>query len=72
MLKLLDVVAVLEDVPEEKLERGDVGTVVEIFPSNETRDTGLMIEFSVENGAAYAIPVLQEKQIMRLRYKIAA
>ena len=30
-LKLLDVVALLEDVPRDGLKRGRVGTVVEVF-----------------------------------------
>ena len=31
-IQLLDVVALLEDVSEEGLHRGEVGTVVEVFP----------------------------------------
>lgn len=30
-IKLLDVVALLEDAPSEGLRRGEVGTVVEVF-----------------------------------------
>ena len=30
-IKLLDTVALLEDLPERKLKRGEVGTVVEIL-----------------------------------------
>lgn len=34
-IKLLDVVALTEDIPEHNLKRGDIGTVVEILSDGE-------------------------------------
>ena len=34
-IKLLDVVALTEDIPEHNLKRGDVGTVVEVLSNGE-------------------------------------
>ena len=36
--QLLDVVALVEDLPEQKLVRGQVGTVVELFDSEHFED----------------------------------
>src|SRR3954471_24376436 len=47
---LLDVVALLQDVPEKGLARGQVGTVVE----NLGEDAAL-VEFSDDEGRAFAI-----------------
>lgn len=72
MVELYDVVALLEDIPEDKLERGDVGTVVEIFPATDKRPKGFMVEFSDDEGVTYALPILRENQFIRLRYRKAA
>ena len=45
-IKLLDVVALTQDVPEHNLKRGEVGTVVEILSNGEAFE----IEFSDANG----------------------
>ena len=45
-IKLLDVVALTQDVPEHNLKRGEVGTVVEILSDSEAFE----IEFSNTNG----------------------
>jgi len=45
-IKLLDVVALTQDVPEHKLKRGEVGTVVEILANGEAFE----VEFSDDNG----------------------
>ena len=45
-IKLLDVVALTEDVPEHNLKRGDIGTVVEILSNSEAFE----VEFSDANG----------------------
>ena len=41
-IKLLDVVALTQDVPEHDLKRGDIGTVVEILSNGEAYE----VEFS--------------------------
>ena len=48
-IKLLDVVALTQDVPEHNLKRGEVGTVVEILSNGEAFE----IEFSDDNGQMY-------------------
>ena len=45
-IKLLDVVALTQDVPEHNLKRGEVGTVVEILANGEAYE----VEFSNDNG----------------------
>ena len=48
-IKLLDVVALTEDVPKHNLKRGEVGTVVEILSNGEAYE----VEFSDDNGQMY-------------------
>ena len=48
-IKLLDVVALTQDVPEHNLKRGEVGTVVEILANGEA----FGVEFSDDNGQMY-------------------
>lgn len=49
-LRLLDVVALLDNVPEARLSRGEVGTVVQALQP-ET----LLVEFSDDDGRPYAV-----------------
>lgn len=53
MIRLLDVVALLEDIPERGLRRGQVGTVVE-----ELAPGIFEVEFSDDAGQAYAMLAL--------------
>jgi len=71
-IKLLDVVAVLEDVPAEGLKRGEVGTVVEVFADRPGQPGALLVEFSDRTGAAYAFADLRADQLMKLHYRDAA
>ncbi|SKB11677.1 conserved hypothetical protein [Planktothrix sp. PCC 11201] len=60
-MKLLDVVALLENLPELELYRGQVGTIVEEY------EPGVFeVEFSDDTGRAYAIETLSEHQLMVL------
>jgi hypothetical protein len=47
--QLLDVVALLRDLPDESLVRGQVGTVVELL------DGAYEVEFSDDEGKTYAM-----------------
>ncbi len=60
-LKLLDVVALLEDVPELKLHRGEVGTIVEEF-----EDGSVEVEFADKRGVAYAFADLPKSKLLAL------
>ena len=63
-IKLLDVVALTEDLPNRKLRRGQVGTVVELL------DSGVFeVEFTDNDGRAYASLSLKENQLLVLYYQ---
>lgn len=60
-IKLLDTVALLENISARKLRAGEVGTVVEIL------DVGVFeVEFCDEEGQTYAQFALRADQIMPL------
>ncbi len=60
---VLDVVALLADRPKDRLARGQVGTVVELLKS----DT-VLVEFSDDNGKAYAIVPCAASDLIVLHY----
>lgn len=63
-MKLLDTVALLEDMPALKLYRGQVGTIVEEY------EPGVFeVEFCDFKGRAYALETLQASQLMLLQYE---
>jgi hypothetical protein len=61
-IKLLDTVALTEDVPERSLQRGEVGTVVEILAPDVFE-----VEFSDEGGQTYAEFALRSDQLVATR-----
>lgn len=63
---LLDVVALTEDLPERGLARGQVGTIVE-----ELAPDVFEIEFSDNQGRAYAMAAVKADQLMPLHYEPA-
>ena len=63
--KLLDVVALTNDLPEFNLRRGQVGTVVEILAGG----TAFEVEFSDRDGRTYESVGLRPDQIMTLYYE---
>jgi hypothetical protein len=60
-MNLYDVVALLEDLPDEGLKRGQVGTLVE-----EWEPGVYEVEFADPNGVAYAMVALRAEQVMTL------
>ena len=60
---LLDVVALLTDLPAHGLARGQVGTIVELL-DEET----VLVEFSDEQGRAYAITPCLRSELLVLHY----
>ncbi|MBK9215477.1 MAG: DUF4926 domain-containing protein [Chloracidobacterium sp.] len=60
-MELLDTVALLEDMPERDLDRGEVGTVVELLAPDVFE-----VEFSDDDGETYAQFALQSNQIIAL------
>jgi hypothetical protein len=63
-IKLLDVVALIEDLPAESLPRGSVGTVVEKW-----EDGVFEIEFSDDSGVAYAFAAVPAAKLMKLYFR---
>ena len=62
-IKLLDVVALLEDLPEPGLYRGQVGTVVDEYDAEFVE-----VEFSDLQGRTYALEALSKSQLMILHH----
>jgi Domain of unknown function (DUF4926) len=60
-IKLLDTVALLEDLLERKLKRGEVGTVVEILAPDVYE-----VEFCDDEGQTYAELALRGDQLIAL------
>lgn len=61
-MKLNHTVALLKDLPEKKLCRGDVGTVV-----LEISDTKVEVEFVDKKGRTSALAVLNKDDLIALR-----
>ena len=63
-IKVLDVVALTENLQSEGLRRGEVGTVVEKW------DDGVFeIEFSDDTGEAYAFAAVPAEKLMKLYFR---
>ncbi len=63
-IEMLSVVALLEDLPEHGLVRGQVGTVVEHLAPGVYE-----VEFCDDNGRTYAMASLKAEQLMRLHHE---
>jgi hypothetical protein len=66
-IKLLDVVALMVDLPECNLWQGQVGTVVEILAGGQAFE----VEFSDRAGRTYESLGLRPDQVMVLRFEPA-
>jgi hypothetical protein len=60
---VLDAVALLTDIPAQQLARGQVGTIVELLD-----DETSLVEFSDEQGRAYAIAPCPRAELLPLHY----
>ena len=60
-IRLLDTVALVDDLPERKLKRGEVGTVVEILAPDVFE-----VEFCDDDGRTYAELALRNDQLIVL------
>jgi hypothetical protein len=63
-VRLLDVVALTEDLSERKLGRGQVGTVVEVLAPDVFE-----VEFSDNDGRTYAQLAVKEEKLLVLHYE---
>nr|VFJ48010.1 MAG: protein of unknown function (DUF4926) [Candidatus Kentron sp. DK] len=64
-LELFDIVALTDNLPEQGLQRGQVGTVVEILAPDVYE-----VEFSDDEGRTYAMQALGASQLMALHYHL--
>jgi hypothetical protein len=65
-ITMLSVVALLEDLPEHGLVRGQVGTVVEDLAPGVYE-----VEFCDDHGRTYAMASLESGQLLRLHHEPA-
>ena len=65
-IDLLDVVALTSDLPERGLQRGQVGTIVEMLAPEVFE-----VEFSDDGGHTYASLALPADRLMVLHYESA-
>jgi len=63
-IKLLDAVALLQDIPEARLQRGQVGTVVEKLAPGVFE-----VEFSDDQGKTYASLAVESSGLLGLLYE---
>lgn len=63
-IPMLATVAVVVDVPDENLTRGQIGTVVEHLEAEG--DVAELVEFADADGQAYAIVPLKPEQLLVL------
>jgi len=63
-IEMLTVVALLEDLPEQGLVRGQVGTVVENWAPGVYE-----VEFCDDSGRTYALVALNADQLMKLHHE---
>ncbi len=65
-----DVVVLLVDQAEIGLQRGDLGTVIQVFDSTADHPGGLIVEFVDEFGQVQAqTDITDLNQIVKLRYR---
>lgn len=62
-MKTLEVVALIDDIPEKHLRRGQVGTVVELLAPNVVE-----VEFADLDGNPYAMCAIPESHLMVLHH----
>lgn len=64
---LLDAIALLKDIPEKKLLKGQVGTIVEILAPNVFE-----VEFIDKKGQTLASIAIEKNDLLLLRYELIA
>ena len=60
--KLLDTVVLARDLPEHDLRRGDLGTVVELYPPDGAL-RGVEVEFATVAGRTIALVSLSKEDV---------
>jgi hypothetical protein len=62
--KIFDVVALLRDLPEKKLVRGQVGTIVELLDENVFE-----VEFINKKGETLSLETLKDSDLFLLHFE---
>lgn len=62
-MKMLDVVATLQDFSAQQVVKGQVGTVIEELDADH-----VLVEFADVNGVAYALAPIPAGQLMELKH----
>ena len=65
-IKQYDVVTLVHDLPEHRLVRGQVGTVVEQYAAD-----AFEVEFMDRSGRTYALTTLKAENLLVLQYEPA-
>ena len=65
-LSLLDVVALLADLPDDKVQAGQVGTIVE-----ELADGVFEVEFADKQGRTIAMCAVEADKLLKLTHEYA-
>ncbi len=63
-MELFSVVAALRDLPEHRLVRGQVGTIVE-----ELAPDVHLVDFCDDEGRTYALVTLRSEELIRLHHR---
>lgn len=63
-IKELDIVALLNAIPEEHLSKGAIGTVVHVYNNNFYE-----VEFADLNGQTYALLTLPSEKLLILKHE---
>lgn len=62
-MKILNTVALTQNLPELGLYKGQVGTIIEIY-----KLTVFEVEFVDRNGKTYAVETVNTNQVIRIYY----
>ena len=63
-LKELDIVALLKAIPEKRLSKGAIGTIVHLY-----KDDFYEVEFADSKGETYALLTLPAENLLLLRHE---
>ncbi len=66
-LRLLDIIALLIDIPDEKFSVGQVGTIVEVLA-----DDVFEVEFADTRGRTLTNCAIEAKDLLKLTHELAA
>jgi hypothetical protein len=66
-LKILDVVAILQDIPSKNLAKGQVGTIIEILATDVFE-----VEFCDKNGRTISMEAIEGMFLLLLQFEAMA